>query len=259
MTTVNNQNSQNTNNNGNVGNNIFQKAMRDNSEDIKEMRTSISNNSAAINDLRESINNLSKVIKEKPNATKWFWVVTVICVISFGLAVTSFFIGVTPYVNWNVEAASLSITLTFVGILATFVVVNNHMEIRAIKADSENKIQTRIDSAIKEYDYNVQACIYQQCCISILGGNTVLGGISKGLEYLMLAIGEINKAEKKAMNADLLANITTFFPIMKKELEKATIAISDKDKREYTSILDRSWHDDCKKFREVIQNLTTTK
>jgi hypothetical protein len=198
MTAVNNQNSQNANNNGIVGYNVFEKAIRDNSSLIKEMRTSfekhttsikeeihssINNNSTAINDnsadineLRKSIDNLSKAINatkrdatedckedkkegKKPNFTTWFLVIAVISVIALGLAITSFFMGVTPYVNWNVETVSLSIILAFVGILATFVVLSNYMQVQDIKREFTQKIEKLKNNFVRKTDSDYQLLI----------------------------------------------------------------------------------------------------
>jgi hypothetical protein len=122
----------------------------------------------SINDLSEAINAAKRDATEdekedekeekkedekgdkKPNYITWFWVIAAISVIALGLAITSFFIGVTPYVRWNVETVSLSIILAFVGILATFVVIGNYMQVRDVKSEFDSKVDKIIKESIKK-------------------------------------------------------------------------------------------------------------
>jgi hypothetical protein len=86
----------------------------------------------------------------------------------------------------------------------------------------------------------------------------VLGGLDKGLEYIMLAIGEINKAVRKDLNEELLKNIITFFPIIEQKFqrESKSIRISEREKKEYISILKKNGNKECIDFIKTITNLS---
>jgi hypothetical protein len=84
---------------------------------------------------------------------KWIYWVWLVAIVALGMAIAALFIGVTPYVCWNVEIVSVSIILAFVGILATFVVVSNYAQVKDIenKINSfENKVTGAIDKKIEE-------------------------------------------------------------------------------------------------------------
>jgi hypothetical protein len=69
----------------------------------------------------------------------WVYWVWLIAIVSLGGSIAALFVGVTSHVRWNVETVSLSIILAFVGILATFVVISNYMQVKEVKDEFEIK------------------------------------------------------------------------------------------------------------------------
>lgn len=91
----------------------------------------------------------------KDHLPKWVYWVWLTAIVSLGIAITTLFIGVTPYVCWNVETVSLSIILAFVGILATFVVVSNYWQVKEIESKFYLKVQeieNKFDAQVKDIE-----------------------------------------------------------------------------------------------------------
>jgi hypothetical protein len=99
-------------------------------------------------------------------------------IVALGMAVTALFIGVTPYVRWNVEIVSVSIILAFVGILATFIVVGNYSQVKEIEGKFDEKVKI-LDTKQKETEdftnflsqYTMGVADYLQALNSINGNN----------------------------------------------------------------------------------------
>jgi hypothetical protein len=81
-------------------------------------------------------------------------------------AIVFWFLAIVSYSYFGFALGANNVVLTLVGILATFVMVSNYMQMAEVKRN----IDKRIDDAIQEYDYNVNAAIYQQAAISITWG-----------------------------------------------------------------------------------------
>jgi SMC interacting uncharacterized protein involved in chromosome segregation len=114
------------------------------STEINELRTSVnnlSNTTSKIDDLSKEIENLYK--RKKTHLPKWVYWVWLIGIVALGLSIASIFI--VSDINWNVEVVSTTIILGFVGILATFIVVSNYMQVKEVKDKSE-----RIENDFKD-------------------------------------------------------------------------------------------------------------
>ena len=85
---------------------------------------------------------VSKTTQQSPNSRnalpKWVYWVWLISILGLGLAVASLFIRVSY--RWNVELVSTAIILTFVGLLATFIVVSNYAHVKDIENRFSNKL-----------------------------------------------------------------------------------------------------------------------
>jgi predicted Holliday junction resolvase-like endonuclease len=114
-------------------------------QDLCDFKINFENeNQKKFTKLEEEIENSKKSIP------KWVYWVWLIVIIALGLSVASLFIKVSY--NWNVELVSTSIILTFVGILATFIVVGNYMQVRDIKSE----IKDRIDALEKDFNGKIK-------------------------------------------------------------------------------------------------------
>jgi cell division protein ZapA (FtsZ GTPase activity inhibitor) len=109
------------------------------SAEIEKLRGEIDKLKAEKKLIEDKINNIETGIKKA--LPKWVYWVWSIAIVSSGFAITALFIGVTPYVCWNVETVSLSIILTFVGILATVIVVSNYSQVKEIRNEFEIRIK----------------------------------------------------------------------------------------------------------------------
>lgn len=80
-----------------------------------------------------------------------------ISIVALGLSITSTFWRYN--IKWNIEIISTTVILTFVGILATFVVVSNYAQVKDVKEEVKTQIteikdgfEKRIN--IEMYDYD---------------------------------------------------------------------------------------------------------
>ena len=77
-----------------------------------------------------------------PRWVIWVWLIAIVAI---GLSLISIFFSVAPNTKWNVEIVSTSIILAFVGVLATFVVVSNYMQLKRTE-DRVEALQTQLGS-----------------------------------------------------------------------------------------------------------------
>jgi len=108
--------------------------LQKNEADISKCLTDISN-------LQKAVSELTETLKEKCNMPKWVYWVWLVGIIALAVSLTTFFCSVFPSVNWNVEAVSAGIVLTFVGVLATFVVISNLAQVSDVKNDVKTAIK----------------------------------------------------------------------------------------------------------------------
>ncbi|MDR0829228.1 MAG: hypothetical protein LBN95_03840 [Prevotellaceae bacterium] len=89
--------------------------------------------------------------QKTPKWVYWFWLP---CIIAIGLSIASIFI--VADIKWNVEVVSTAIILGFVGILATFIVVSNYLQVKDIEKKFEDRVG-ELDKKFKEkIKYNIQ-------------------------------------------------------------------------------------------------------
>lgn len=98
-----------------------------------------------INSLDVRLKKIEPILKF-PSWVYWIWLVGIV---SLALSLIAIFCGVVPYTNWNVEIVSISIVLGFVGILATFIVVSNYMQVKEIEKKFDGKTE-KLDTMIME-------------------------------------------------------------------------------------------------------------
>ena len=79
------------------------------------------------------VNNTYKKYNKLPKWVYWVWLIAIVAI---GLSLASFFCHIAPNTKWHVEAVSVGIVLTFVGLLATFVVVSNYVQLK----NTEDKV-----------------------------------------------------------------------------------------------------------------------
>ena len=89
--------------------------------------------------------------KEKVNLPMWVYFVWLFAVISLALSLLCFFVFVFPNTKWDVNAVSVAIILAFVGILATFVVVNNHIQLKQTEDKIDDKYK-EIETLLSDID-----------------------------------------------------------------------------------------------------------
>jgi hypothetical protein len=84
------------------------------------------------------------------NTPKWVYWVWTISIIALGLSLTSIFWGYN--IKWNVEVISTAIILTFVGVLATFVVIGNYAQVKDIKDEFRKQmdISSKMEQELKK-------------------------------------------------------------------------------------------------------------
>jgi len=126
------------------------------------------------------ISSLEQQLKNK-NLQCWIFWAWIIAIVSLGISITVFFM------KWNANNASLSIVLGFVGILATFVVISNYVQVKEIK-DKFDSYQQRMQSI--QYDViNLQVGLCMTNAESFTASNPIssiyyyLKAIELGLEF----------------------------------------------------------------------------
>jgi len=93
-----------------------------------------------------------KKFKDRLKVPKWVYWVWLPTIISLAISIACFLQFVFPHVEWDVSAVSVGIVLTFVGILATFVVVNNYMQVRDIEKKTDNIVNEKVMEIYKEFE-----------------------------------------------------------------------------------------------------------
>jgi hypothetical protein len=148
--------------------------------------------------------------KSKSNLPKWVYWVWLISIIAMGFSITSIFWGYN--IKWNVEIVSTAIILGFVGILATFVVISNYIQVR----DIENKVNSYIDGmqSIMEDVVNAQIGLCMLRAESFVNYNPIgsiyfyLHAIKIGLNYpaeyrnIRDCIKDIKRIQMDGINLD---------------------------------------------------------
>jgi hypothetical protein len=173
---------------GNVINGVVENANVNNQ--IASMFNSDEDQLNRIKNLENEINSLGIRIsktesKSKINLPKWVYWIWLISIIALGISITSIFWGYN--IKWNVEIVSTTIILGFVGILATFVVISNYVQVR----DIENKVNSYIGGmqSIMEDVVNAQIGLCMLRAESLAGYNPIgaiyfyLHAIKTGLDY----------------------------------------------------------------------------
>jgi hypothetical protein len=91
-----------------------------------------------------------EIVKEKklPRWVYWVWLISIVALcFSFASIFSRYSI------KWNIEIVSTSIILTFIGIIATFIVVGNYVQVIKI----ENQFNERIKEIEDNFDVRTEA------------------------------------------------------------------------------------------------------
>ena len=118
-------------------------------------------------------------IKSLPCWVYWVWL---IAIVSLSLSLLCCCVFVFPYTNWEVNAVSTGIVLTFVGILATFVVISNYMQVKDVKdeyKDSLSTIKLEYDAKINTLEEKMEAIIEKKINIAFPTENLSIGSIGQ--------------------------------------------------------------------------------
>jgi hypothetical protein len=139
-----------------------------------------------------------KTDNTKAHIPKWVYWVWLISIIAIGLSIAAIYMN--SGIMWNVESVSISIVLGFVGILATFIVVSNHAQVKGVKDEflrKEKALQGKIEQILE---------LKKTCNNLIVGLHITQGRLYKSLninmtdtEYI-LAIDSYLKGIKAALN-----------------------------------------------------------
>jgi hypothetical protein len=153
--------------------------------------------------IKDILNKHPAHILEKQNKLpKWVYWVWLISIVALGLSLSSIFWGYD--ITWNVEILSTAILLTFIGILATFVVVSNYVQVKDVKDEFKN-VEIGLKKEIKEYnDKEIKSAIG----LSYLD-SSLLSQMSFGWEPNVV-IGYLTSAIKpilESQNENLLKNL----------------------------------------------------
>jgi len=124
-------------------------AGRDVNINIQEIVDSIH---SEIKGLKNNIDEIKrKSTKKIPKWVCWVWLVSVI---ALALSTASLFIRIDY--KWNVELVSTTIALAFVGILATFTVVSNYMQVKNV----EDKV-LRLEDKVTQIEKQISDLIFK--------------------------------------------------------------------------------------------------
>jgi hypothetical protein len=93
------------------------------------------NESPVKGDIDVKINDSNRP-KKMPSWVYWTWLISIV---SLGFSIAAIFSCYS--IKWNVEVVSTAIILTFVGVLATFVVISNYVQVKDIERKFDDKIR----------------------------------------------------------------------------------------------------------------------
>ncbi|MDR1339216.1 MAG: hypothetical protein LBK58_04085 [Prevotellaceae bacterium] len=116
---------------------------------IEDAQKEHSSFDARIKTLAKNDSELSARVKNMDNwkIPKWVYWVWLIVIIAIGLSIAA--ICMDSGIMWNVEIVSTSIVLCFVGILATFIVVNNFAQVEKIERQFKSEVGEMNDELSK--------------------------------------------------------------------------------------------------------------
>jgi predicted RNase H-like nuclease (RuvC/YqgF family) len=236
-----------------------------------------------IAELKEQIQNKNSKTKMLPKWVYWVWLVSLA---SFGLSISCIFFGYN--IKWNVEIVSTSIILTFVGVLATFVVVSNYAQTKDIQRDFENKVKEikeqfgdiekklldQIDEKIKikiEHREDIEAVMFYSLISFILRINEESKkspdeesqkspdeeDYTESLDYAMMSMRIINRINDKEIPGYLSALVhSNISMLLLNNAHIKKIQLSSAYKSLYIEILNDCKDSDKDKFIEAIKNIT---
>ena len=140
----------------------------------------------------EMIKSLKTNFIKLPRWVYWVWLVSII---SLAFSLVHCFNLVFPYVYWTVETVSIGIVLGFVGILATFVVVGNYMQVK----HAEDKVE-KLSEKVKQLEDDMSKKIFEKVIMMDIGVKTksfdfkaIMGTFGAEVRYTVLRGGEIQK------------------------------------------------------------------
>lgn len=242
------ENKQNSSNNkgiGTFGNNINNQSKNIN-KSIPDIKSEI------LKDLHKSIDKLDDFYKFNIYKTKKdnFSYAKIFLITLFS-AILFWFLAVISYKFFGFEINSTNIVLTLVGIIATFIVISNYLQIYEMKSDLNNyyeNVDTNIKKimveSIEEYKHNIFTAIFHLQGVICYTEKD----FPDALEFYMRALNELNNTSDKEQLERLMVDIIVL-------LEKTNLSISTKERNEYLNLVIRSGSESSSDVIRYINNL----
>jgi hypothetical protein len=196
-----------------------------------------------LNDLHRNIDKLNDLYtfnNSIPNSGNKLNYMKILGITIFS-AIVFWFLAVLSYKFFKFEISSTNVILTLVGILATFIVISNYLQVKEIKDEFYNhsknieaNIRNIVIENINEYKHSVTATIlHLQGYISYTEKAS-----SDALEYYMKALDELNRATNKDMIDNIIVNLICVLT------DDNVIRISKEQRKEYRNIIIKCGHED---------------